>query len=57
MGPAKSPFWGLNYITIKFIRYTKQHIVAMVPPKFVHLFLHHFPVWKLILALYVFSMP
>ena len=28
--PAKSPFWGLNFITIKFVRYTKQHIFATV---------------------------
>ena len=30
--PAKRPFWGLNFITIKFVRYTKQHIFATVQP-------------------------
>ena len=29
---AKRPFWGLNYITIQFVRYTKQHIFATVQP-------------------------
>ena len=28
--PAKSPFWSFNFITIKFVRYTKQHIFTMV---------------------------
>jgi hypothetical protein len=30
--PAKRPFWGLNFITIKFVRYTKQHIFATEQP-------------------------
>ena len=28
--PAKSPFWSLNFITLKIIRYTKQHIFTTV---------------------------
>lgn len=30
--PAKQPFWGLNFITIKFVRYTKQHMFITVQP-------------------------
>ena len=28
--PAKSPFWSLNFITIKIVHYTKQHIFTTV---------------------------
>ena len=28
--PAKSPFWSFNFITIKYVRYTKQHIFTTV---------------------------
>ena len=28
--PAKSPFWSFNFITIKIVRYRKQHIFITV---------------------------
>ena len=28
--PAKSPFWSFNFITIKIVRYKKQHIFTTV---------------------------
>ena len=28
--PAKSPFWSFYFITIKIVRYTKQHIFTTV---------------------------
>ena len=28
--PAKSPFWSFNFITIKIVRYAKQHIFTTV---------------------------
>ena len=30
--PAKSGLWGYNFITIKIVSYTKQHIFATVQP-------------------------